>query len=147
MIITVYQYFPPIYRFNIDILQYRNVPNRSQMEGIRSFASNANENYCCRRYVTEVRNLPVEYVYEPWVAPIEVQEQAGCIIGKHYPERIVDHTQASNENSMVNYKYYCNNKKPLLKLYFTVTPLSFAEDGIHTEESHHPSALLLPLQH
>ncbi|KAF6198968.1 hypothetical protein GE061_006991 [Apolygus lucorum] len=53
-----------------------------------------------RRYVDEVRKLPVEYVYEPWTAPIEVQEQAGCVIGRDYPERIVDHNQVSSENCM-----------------------------------------------
>uniref|UniRef100_A0A0A9W7T6 Cryptochrome-1 n=1 Tax=Lygus hesperus TaxID=30085 RepID=A0A0A9W7T6_LYGHE len=52
-----------------------------------------------KRYVNEVRKLPVEYIYEPWTASIEVQEQAGCVIGRDYPERIVDHNLVSRENS------------------------------------------------
>ncbi|XP_065338962.1 cryptochrome-1 [Cloeon dipterum] len=51
-----------------------------------------------KRYVPELRNLPVEYLYEPWKAPLDVQRDAGCIIGDHYPERIVDHQRASNQN-------------------------------------------------
>ncbi|KAL1115936.1 hypothetical protein AAG570_005431 [Ranatra chinensis] len=51
-----------------------------------------------RRYVPEVRNLPVEYVYEPWAAPLEVQRTAKCIIGQDYPQRIVDHKLASQIN-------------------------------------------------
>ncbi|KAK7792275.1 hypothetical protein R5R35_013307 [Gryllus longicercus] len=51
-----------------------------------------------KRYIPELRNYPVEYLYEPWKAPIHVQEQAGCIVGKDYPQRMVDHLQASEKN-------------------------------------------------
>ncbi|KAJ9600817.1 hypothetical protein L9F63_001029 [Diploptera punctata] len=54
--------------------------------------------YYVKRYVPELQNFPVEYVYEPWKAPIEVQEKAGCVIGRDYPERVVDHVQASKQN-------------------------------------------------
>jgi len=50
------------------------------------------------RYVPEVRNLPVRYIYEPWNAPIDVQEAANCLVGRDYPDRIVDHMQASEIN-------------------------------------------------
>lgn len=36
--------------------------------------------------------------YEPWKAPIEVQEKAGCIIGKDYPSRLLDHEYAGQTN-------------------------------------------------
>lgn len=36
--------------------------------------------------------------YEPWKAPIDVQERSNCIIGKDYPPPIVDHTDASKRN-------------------------------------------------
>lgn len=35
--------------------------------------------------------MPAKYIYEPWLAPLEVQRKAGCIIGKDYPRPIVDH--------------------------------------------------------
>ena len=31
-------------------------------------------------------DMPKQYIYEPWTAPIEVQRKAGCIIGKNYPK-------------------------------------------------------------
>jgi len=53
-----------------------------------------------RIYIPELANYPVEYIYEPWTAPLDVQEKAGCIIGKDYPERIVRHEEASQRNCM-----------------------------------------------
>ena len=34
-----------------------------------------------RVYIPELKEYPVEYLYEPWTAPKDVQEKAGCIIG------------------------------------------------------------------
>ena len=51
-----------------------------------------------RRHIPELSNMPVEYIYEPWKAPPEVQEKAGCIIGKDYPAPIVDHKTVSRSN-------------------------------------------------
>nr|BAF45421.1 cryptochrome precursor [Dianemobius nigrofasciatus] len=51
-----------------------------------------------KRYIPELKNYPVEYLYEPWKAPLHVQETAGCIVGKDYPERIIDHQIASEKN-------------------------------------------------
>ena len=50
------------------------------------------------RYVPELANFPVEFLYEPWKAPLDVQKKAGCIIGKDYPSPIVDHERASQRN-------------------------------------------------
>jgi hypothetical protein len=30
--------------------------------------------------------MPKEYIYEPWTAPLSVQEKARCIVGKDYPK-------------------------------------------------------------
>ncbi|GBG27575.1 Cryptochrome-1 [Hondaea fermentalgiana] len=52
-----------------------------------------------RKYVPALKDMPKKYIYEPWKAPREVQEKAKCIIGKDYPERIIeDHTATSKEN-------------------------------------------------
>ncbi|XP_034243121.1 cryptochrome-1 [Thrips palmi] len=51
-----------------------------------------------RRYIPELRNFPQEYLYEPWKAPLDVQERAGCFIGREYPDRMVDHADASQKN-------------------------------------------------
>ncbi|MEO6859623.1 MAG: deoxyribodipyrimidine photo-lyase [Solirubrobacteraceae bacterium] len=47
-----------------------------------------------RRYVPELAKVPGRYLAEPWTMPEEVQIQAGCRIGRDYPEPIVDHKQA-----------------------------------------------------
>ena len=44
-----------------------------------------------RRHVPELAEVPDEYLSEPWTMPAEVQERAGCVIGRDYPEPIVDH--------------------------------------------------------
>jgi deoxyribodipyrimidine photo-lyase len=50
-----------------------------------------------RRHVPELRDVPDEYLREPWTMPAEVQERAGCRIGHDYPAPIVDHARARRE--------------------------------------------------
>jgi deoxyribodipyrimidine photo-lyase len=50
-----------------------------------------------RRYVAELAGVPDAYLAEPWTMPDEVQERAGCRIGRDYPAPIVDHAQARRE--------------------------------------------------
>ena len=52
-----------------------------------------------KRYVPELASYPVEYIYEPWKAPLDVQRKFGCVVGKDYPERIVVHEKAVKENN------------------------------------------------
>lgn len=49
-----------------------------------------------------MQNYPAKYIWEPWKAPLKVQEEAGCIIGKDYPGPIVDHAEASKRYSMIS---------------------------------------------
>ena len=42
--------------------------------------------------------LPDEYVYEPWRAPLEVQEVSRCVVGKDYPHPMIDYDSASTAN-------------------------------------------------
>lgn len=51
-----------------------------------------------RHFLPVLKDMPVQYIYEPWKAPIEVQKKAKCIIGKDYPLRIVEHEIISKEN-------------------------------------------------
>lgn len=51
-----------------------------------------------KKYVPVLRNMPKKYIYEPWKAPLDVQRAAKCIIGKDYPEPIVDHAHALSTN-------------------------------------------------
>lgn len=46
-----------------------------------------------RKYVPEVKDLPLEYVFEPWTAPEAVQDAAGCVVGRNYPLPLADHKE------------------------------------------------------
>ena len=56
-----------------------------------------------RRYVPELENVPGEYLPEPWTMPAEVQEKCGVVIGRDYPEPIVDH-RAARERALDRYR-------------------------------------------
>jgi deoxyribodipyrimidine photo-lyase len=47
-----------------------------------------------RRYVPELRDVPDEHLAEPWTMPAALQAEVGCVIGRDYPEPIVDHLAA-----------------------------------------------------
>ena len=59
-----------------------------------------------RKYVKELKNFPIKHLFEPWKAPLNVQEDADCIIGKDYPEPIVDHESAFLENNLKLRQYF-----------------------------------------
>ncbi len=50
-----------------------------------------------RRYVPELKDVPAEYLCEPWTMPAPLQREIGCVIGADYPAPIVDHAQARRE--------------------------------------------------
>ena len=45
-------------------------------------------------FLPELANLPAKHIHAPWEAPNNVLSRAGVVIGKTYPEPIVDHAQA-----------------------------------------------------
>ena len=63
-----------------------------------------------RKHVPILAKYPNKYIYEPWMAPITVQETAGCIVGKDYPSRIVDHAIVSKANMGKMKKAYAEGK-------------------------------------
>lgn len=63
-----------------------------------------------KHYLPILRKLPTKYIHEPWKAPKDVQEMAGCVVGKDYPERIVDHGKASKENIARMKESYARNE-------------------------------------
>jgi len=51
-----------------------------------------------RKYLPLLKKFPAQYIYEPWKAPRSVQQAAGCIVGKDYPQPIVQHEVISKKN-------------------------------------------------
>lgn len=49
-----------------------------------------------RRYVPELRNLPLPWLHEPASAPPDIVRAAGVRLGQNYPLPIVDHRQAKD---------------------------------------------------
>ena len=39
----------------------------------------------------ELSMVPDRYIHEPVKMPLNVQREAGCIVGQDYPAQIVDH--------------------------------------------------------
>lgn len=51
-----------------------------------------------RHWVPELEKFPVKYIYEPHLAPLDVQKVSGCIIGENYPGPMVNRKEAAKEN-------------------------------------------------
>ena len=53
-----------------------------------------------RRYLPPLKSFPAQYIYEPWTAPLDIQQQAGCVVGHDYPAPMLDHYQALHSNML-----------------------------------------------
>ncbi len=47
-----------------------------------------------KKYVPELKNVPLKYLGDPSLMPNDVQEESGCKIGKDYPFPIINHSEA-----------------------------------------------------
>uniref|UniRef100_A0A453NQT0 (6-4)DNA photolyase n=4 Tax=Aegilops tauschii subsp. strangulata TaxID=200361 RepID=A0A453NQT0_AEGTS len=63
-----------------------------------------------RHFIPVLKDMPKEYIYEPWTAPLSVQEKARCIVGKDYPKPVVDHEAASKECRKRMEEAYASNR-------------------------------------
>lgn len=43
-----------------------------------------------KRWLPALRDVPTEFIFEPWTMPAALQQQLGVIIGRDYPEPVVD---------------------------------------------------------
>ena len=50
-----------------------------------------------RRWLPELGRVPPAYVHMPWTMPADVQQAAGCVLGRDYPTPLVDHAAAVRE--------------------------------------------------
>ena len=49
-------------------------------------------------WVPELKKFPPKHIYEPHLAPLSIQSDSDCIIGKDYPNPIVDRKECAKEN-------------------------------------------------
>lgn len=63
-----------------------------------------------KRYVPELKNVPVKYLFEPWTAPSYVLEFANVVLGKNYPMPIVD-LKKSRIEVLEIYKFFLRSNK------------------------------------
>lgn len=63
-----------------------------------------------KKWLPQLANFPKKYIYEPWNAPKHLQKQWGCVVGVHYPERIVIHETISKTNMARLKVAYAANK-------------------------------------
>jgi len=63
-----------------------------------------------RHYLPVLKDMPEKYIYEPWKAPEEVQKAANCIIGKDYPQPVVDHATSWKQNVLRMRECHLKNK-------------------------------------
>lgn len=51
-----------------------------------------------RKYVTELKDLPDNYIHEPNIMSESEQNKYGVVIGKDYPAPVVDHMVSKSES-------------------------------------------------
>ena len=51
-----------------------------------------------RYWVPELSSFPSKYIFEPYLAPLEIQKLSNCIIGEDYPSPIIDRKISRKEN-------------------------------------------------
>ncbi len=56
-----------------------------------------------RRWVPELARVPDKFIQHPWDMPLDLQQEVGCVIGRDYPEPVVDHNWA-RERTLDAYK-------------------------------------------
>ena len=67
-------------------------------DGKSSLNAEVNDAKFVRYWVPELKDFPSKYIFEPHLAPLPIQESANCVIGKDYPEPMIDRKLAAKEN-------------------------------------------------
>ncbi|GAB5380522.1 MAG: deoxyribodipyrimidine photo-lyase [Aliiglaciecola sp.] len=63
-----------------------------------------------RQYCPEIAALPDKYIHQPWEAPADVLKEAGIVLGKDFPEPLVD-LKASRKQALEDYEAVKNAER------------------------------------
>lgn len=47
-----------------------------------------------KHWIPELSGIPTKYIHSPWEMPATIQKQSGCIVGRDYPQPIIEHSFA-----------------------------------------------------
>jgi deoxyribodipyrimidine photo-lyase len=61
-----------------------------------------------RKYLPELQKLSNRWIHAPWLAPKQALEEASVVLGKNYPEPMVDHS-FQREEALKKYKEFQKN--------------------------------------
>jgi deoxyribodipyrimidine photo-lyase len=56
-----------------------------------------------KKWCPELSRIPIKYIHQPWTLSKLEQEAVGCVLGTHYPHRVVDHAVV-RERALLLYK-------------------------------------------
>jgi deoxyribodipyrimidine photo-lyase len=56
-----------------------------------------------KKWCPELSRIPTKYIHQPWALSHREQEAVGCVLGTHYPHRVVDHAVV-RERALLLYK-------------------------------------------
>ncbi len=56
-----------------------------------------------RQWISALKNIPDAFIHEPWKMPKNIQRETSCVLGKDYPNPIVDH-QYARQRALDKYK-------------------------------------------
>lgn len=76
---------------------YRDPEHSAIWKSIQVNAANDSNGKYIRQWVHELEKVPQEHIQQPWMMSIAEQENAGCIIGKDYPQPLVTFAEPQKE--------------------------------------------------
>lgn len=82
-----------------------------------------------------LKNYPIQYIHEPWMASEQVQRAAKCVVGIDYPKPMIDHEMAAKQNQermrqvYQQLSTYRNIKTPEDPNVDTKSPITLSSNG------------------